>query len=349
MRILSAYFLLCIIMLSGTANAGEYAILFHRAKTDRDAKDYISRMNPIFAAATRVIEQTNRFLVIYGDLSTKEEADQVYRSFVNDKNFNWVEVIHVSDKGAEKASTHPEAPSFDKLSNTILSALPESVTNVDISNLYINRIIAPSSKKIKDIIIEKDSGVQVQIEGKNAFITFLKKQNPVTKEVLYQVTPVSIYAVIEPDIVYTIIATPKSIDSQIIELKYDQDHIKKNLAYFNGLPLEKKILKMIKSAITDKMPDSFTRKRVGQTLPIFKDLDIYHAKDVIAEGEGLILKEFVLALRKNPEHPEIRLTEKQFMIPELSTKPLGITLENFILNDQLTKTRLFIVERKDNI
>jgi len=312
----------------------------------KEANSYIGEMNPIFAAGSRVIEKDNRYLVVYGDLDTRDQAEKAYRTFVDDKNFNWVEIIKLNDKrNAISSMSLPKISNQEIVTDTTVFAMPESVTNVDISNLYINRIIAPAQKKIKDIIIEKDSGVQIKIEGRNAFITFLKKQNPVTKEVLHQVTPVSIYAVIEPDTVYTIIATPKPIESQIINLKGEKDQIKRNLAYFKGLPLEKRILKMIKTVMTDTVPDSFTEKRIGEVVPVFKDIDIYHAKDVIAEGEGLVLKEFVLALKKSSTNPEIRLTEKQFMIPELTRRPLGITLENFVLNDQSKKTRLFIVER----
>ena len=334
--------LLMIGLLCPSAFANEtYSILFHKAATYEAANDYARQMSLNKAMIFVQQRKNGEYWVMYGQMS-KEEADKTYQNLL--ATCDWIHVVQTNDTALEKPVTASRSKKIyrpaERPSDRVI-AYPETVTNTPISNTYINRIIAPHGRKIKDIVIEKESGVQIQIEGRNAFLTLLKKRDPLTNDTLYQTTPVSIYVVLEPDIVYTIIASPAQTSSKAIELKYDNEKISKNIALFQGMPLEKKVVNLIKSVMTDTMPDSFTKRAVGKEIKLYRNIELYHANNVIVEGEGLTLKEFIVAKRQN----SVTLHEKQFLVPELTQYPLGIALEDFQLNQQTTKTRLFIVEK----
>ena len=322
--------------------AGEpFSLLFHKAANYEAANAYAQQMTLDRSRVFVHQRKNGEYWVLYGQM-TKEEADQTYKSLV--QTCDWIHVVPTNDttpqrplsRMGSKKSVRP----FERPSDRII-AYPETVTSTTISNTYINRIIAPHGRKIKDVVIEKESGVQVQIEGRNAFLTLLKKRDPITNDTLYHTTPVSIYVVLEPDIVYTIIASPAQTSSKAIELKYDNEKISKNMALFQGMPLEKKVVNLIKSVMTNTIPDSFTKRAVGKEIKLYRNIELYHANNVIVEGEGLTLKEFVISKRQN----SVTLHEKQFLVPELTQYPLGIALEDFQLNPQRDKTRLYIVEK----
>jgi hypothetical protein len=66
---------------------------------------------------------------------------------------------------------------------------------------------------------------------------------------------------------------------------------------------------------------------------------------IVAEGEGLILKEYLVSLKQTADHDEIPVKEQHFLLPELTKKPIGITVEDLTLTKKQS-TRVFIVERK---
>lgn len=335
--------LLMIGLLCPSAFANEtYSILFHKAATYEAANAYEQQMTLNKSMIFIQQRKNGEYWVLYGKL-TKEEADQTCKSLI--ETCDWVHVVPTNAPQQPLTTSRPGSkktyrPAEERPSDRVV-AYPETVTTTTVSNTYINRIIAPYGRKIKDIVIEKESGVQVQIEGRNAFLTLLKKRDPITNDIVYQETPISVYVVLEPDIVYTIIASPRQTSSKAIELKYDNEKIAKNLALFQGMPLEKKVVNLIKSVMTNTIPDSFTRKKIGKEIKLYRNIDLYHANTVIVEGEGLILKELIVAKHA----ATVTLHEKQFLVPELTQYPLGIALENYQLNQQTTKTRLFIVEK----
>jgi hypothetical protein len=74
-------------------------------------------------------------------------------------------------------------------------------------------------------------------------------------------------------------------------------------------------------------------------------VNIYFNRLIIAEGEGLVLKEYIVSLKKTAPQDEIAIKEQHFLLPELTKKPIGITIEDFSLSKKQS-TRVFIVERK---
>jgi conjugal transfer pilus assembly protein TraK len=327
----------------------------------------------------RVYANEGMYNVIYGSFNTQAKAMEKAQA-LKKENYVWIEILNFDpsyciapdvlssipkkdlppresfvfpkrDFTKKKAAPKPkEQPQKQVQRNPIpqtstILAYPETVIKCNLSNRYINRIVAPGNKVIKDLIIQKGNGIQVKIEGKNGFITFLKKQDPLSKKIKLQTSPVEIYAVIEPDIIYTIIGQPKDIIAQTVELVWAKNEIEQNLKFFAGLPLEKKIVKMIKTTMAEEIPDSFSQKKIGKQIDILKSVNIYFNRLIIAEGEGLVLKEYIVSLKQTAEKDEIPIKEQHFLLPELTKKPIGITIEDFTLSKKQS-TRVFIVERK---
>lgn len=221
-------------------------------------------------------------------------------------------------------------------------AMPESVTRVDLSNTQINRIIAPSGHSIKDVIIQKGS-LQAKIDGRNAFVNFTKTLDAYTQETKSTSDPAEIYVVLETGTVYTLISNPKKISAQTVQLGGDDSKIKENLAMFDGMPLEKKAVLLTKTAISGEIPESFAQKKIGKRIDAISSLNLILNRIVTVEGENLILKEYYVSIKGEERATE--LNEKTFLLPSLTQKTIGITLENAnLVKGQVI--RLFIVERR---
>jgi len=225
-----------------------------------------------------------------------------------------------------------------------MSVLPEVTTKVLLSNRDVNRVTCMSGP-IKDIIFSKEKGITVKTDGTNAFVKFLITRDPATGNLVYTKIPSEFYVVCGSDsTVYTLIAAPRDIPAQAVSLISYKKEIKKNLSLFEGIPFEKKVLLLVKDTYRDMIPDSFTVKSLNRPFNIFRDIDISLKRQVIADGEGLDVKEYVLALKPQSTKETMRLKEKFFLLPELARNPIGIALEHMTLQKG-RPVRLFIVER----
>ena len=225
-----------------------------------------------------------------------------------------------------------------------IAVLPEVTTKVLLSNRDVNRLTCMSGP-IRDIIYSKEKGITVKTNGNNAFVKFLISKDPATGNLIYTKIPSEFYVVCGNDsAVYTLIAVPKDIPARAVKLISKKKDIKKNLSLFEGIPFEKKVLLLVKDVYRDQIPESFTVKSLNRPFNIFRDIDVSLKQQVIADGEGLDVKEYVLTLKPQSMKEKIRLKEKFFLLPELARNPIGIALENLTLKKG-HPARLFIVER----
>lgn len=224
--------------------------------------------------------------------------------------------------------------------------LPEITTKVILSSTDINRVTC-NDGPIKDVVYSKEKGLSVKINDSNAFIKFLvtKKHAGGRDELVYPHKPVEIYFICGSDAaVYTVIGVPEKVPAQNIRLVSKKKQIKKNLSLFEGIPFEKKVLMITKCAFQDEIPDSFTVKAANNQKYLFRDLNIFLKRTIIAEGEGIELKEYLISLKPGCSKEKIILEEKHFLLPELVKNPIGITLEKTAISKGETG-RLFIVEK----
>jgi len=221
----------------------------------------------------------------------------------------------------------------------LVVVFPEHTTKLNMSSTDVNRFVCPGP--IKDVVFSQDKGIKIKISGDNAFVKYqaLKKG----QEVQFSTTPSEFYVICDGE-VYSMIGLPKKIPAQTIRLSSgEKKKIEKNLSIFDGLPLEKKILKLIKQAYTGDLPESYTVRPVGKQVNIFDQLWVTAKRDIEVEGEGLGVREYLVSLKDG--QPEWRLSERDFLNPRLTHSPLAVGIEEPLLKTG-DITRVFIVERR---
>jgi len=242
---------------------------------------------------------------------------------------------------------------YDRIENeskpipgNIVDVYPEVSTLVYLSNSDVNRFKC-SNGEVKDVIFSQEKGVKVQINGNSAFVKYLIGQNQMTQKKSYADVPTDFHVVCGDDSIYTIVGVPKTIPPQTIQLVNTKDKIKDNIELFSGSSIENKIGKFIHYAFNDEYPATFDVSKVDKHLDLFEKIDLYYLKKISIAGEGVTLKEFVLSLRPQySKEKEIIITEKHFLLSEITKEPFAIALEPTPLVGT-NKVRLFIIEKSN--
>ena len=250
-------------------------------------------------------------------------------------------VLLASDSTAQDP---PRARAAHVLPNTSVHVMQEVPTKVTLSNRDINRITCPDGALVKDVVYSAEKGVSVKIEGSNAFVKFLVVKDAITGKEKSRTDPVEFYVVCQDNQIFTLIGTPQKIPAQHIQLVSKADRVNKNLSLFEGIPFEKKVIMVTQKVYTDDIPDSFTVKTVNQPVRVFKVINVVLNRVVIAEGEGIRLKEYILSLKESFKDDSIQLAEKSFLVAELTENPVAIALETHTLRAKAPR-RLFVLER----
>ncbi|MFZ5571298.1 MAG: TraK domain-containing protein [Thermodesulfobacteriota bacterium] len=262
------------------------------------------------------------------------------------------EAVHLRPAPAAYDSNDQTGKSTDRatvLSNSSVKILPGISTQVYLSNLDINRITCMGDRPVKDVIFSTEKGVTVKINGANAFVKLQLRPDDLASKPEVIREPVELYVVCgNGKDVYTLIGIPRKIPAQWVQLTSKDGDIQKNLSLFAGRDFEKKILTLVKQAVTEDFPDSYTMRTMARPIQIkgLEWLDITYRRLVRVDGEGFQLKEYGLTLSKNQETTQRRVLEKQFLVPQLAENPLAVTLDSLILTKD-RPTRLFIIERAD--
>ena len=218
--------------------------------------------------------------------------------------------------------------------------LPEVTTKVRLSNTDVNRLVCPDG--IKDVVFSQEKGVKVKITDGNAFLKFqvIKKG----EEMIYTEVPSEFYVVCGGDI-YSLVGMPQRVPAQTIRLSSGKKQkIQQNLSLFNGMPLEKKILTLIRQTYTDQLPESYEVRVVNRQINLFPALWMSFTREIVVEGEGLAVREYRVSLKSGTE--PVRLTEQEFLRSELTSQPLAVAVDELLLSDG-SHSRVFVVERRD--
>lgn len=221
---------------------------------------------------------------------------------------------------------------------------PEAPTPVVVSSSDINRISC--SEQILDALSSSEKGAIIKIVGKDAFLKFNILKSFEGK-IRYVTTPTEIFIVCG-DSTYNLVAYPEKVPSKTIRLgSGTKNRIKANQSIFASLPFEKKIMRAIKDAYTEEMPDSYQVTMVNQPVGSYREFSIFQRRFIRIEGEGLTIHEFELILK--PGLSEFKLNDKLFLSKLYGSNIVAICPEKLILYPGET-TRLFILEqRTENI
>jgi len=216
--------------------------------------------------------------------------------------------------------------------------LPEITTKIELSRSDINRIHC-SQGQIGDVLFSEEKGIEVKIHGQDAFLKFTVRHTDDGKQ--YKADPAELYVVCGDDM-YMIIAEPREIPAVTIRLSSSlRNRITKARDFFAGLAFEEKNMKLIKHAYTDTLPDYYRVTMVAEDIGIFKEVRLMLIKTVRVEGEGIVLKEFVL---RNETGHDLHIQEEDFLRKELTENARALSLDPHELKGG-EKGRLFIVER----
>ncbi|MRR37303.1 hypothetical protein EG829_22145 [bacterium] len=219
----------------------------------------------------------------------------------------------------------------------VRTVIPEVSTAVTLSNSDINRITC--HEEIKDVVFSREKGLSVKTVGKDAFVKFLITRKD--EKEIYSSTPSELFVVCGEN-VYNLIALPKRVPSQTVRLSPGAEKIRENRRMYGELPFEKKILAVIRSVYINEIPDGFTTVTVNTKSSLFRDLEVTHVRTHRVEGEGLLVKELLLAVKKPGE--ALKITEKDFLRPAIAAKPVAIALDRHELR-QGDSGRLIVVEQ----
>lgn len=226
-----------------------------------------------------------------------------------------------------------------------LVVLPEVTREIKLSASDVNRFVCTSGE-INDVpISSEEKGVIIHYSGRDAFVKF-KVMKRSDGKLGYSTTPTEIFIVCGGS-TYSVIAHPSRIRSRTVRLGTGtEDRVEKNQALYAGLPFEKRVMRLIKEAYTDNLPDSYTIAERNFVDNTWRSISIVLKREVEVDGEGLRLKEYHISPR--PGHKgTINLSEKMFLRKEFALNPLGVSIDKHKL-EQSDIAKLFIVEQKSD-
>ena len=220
-----------------------------------------------------------------------------------------------------------------------LTAPPEVPTAIELSNRDINRIVCPG--RINDLIFSEEKGLTGHFADNNAFIKFKIEQ--LGDERSYAEDPSEIFVVCD-NTVYTLIATPKEIASVTLRLSASlQKTLNANIFAFNELPLEKRVLQIIREAYSRTYQSGYRITEAADEIFLSPELRLTLTKIVNVDGVGLRLKEFTVA---STARDELTIEEKYFLHPQISESLLAVAVDHHTLEPG-ESTRVFVVEQKE--
>ncbi|MBF0121635.1 MAG: type-F conjugative transfer system secretin TraK [Desulfobacterales bacterium] len=236
----------------------------------------------------------------------------------------------------------------EMLTNTVVKVYPDITTRLDLSTLDINRCTCMDGSPVKDVVRSSEKGITAQVNGNNVFIKFQIQQNQITQDTKYSETPTDLY-ILCGETIYPIIAIPKKIPAQWVQLMSNKSKIEKTVSSFKGLSYEEKIVTIMKEAYSNMLSDNYTKQKVEQkfTIHSMNFLEIVLKQIINIDGEGMILKEFFIKVKPDAKSSIAKVTEKNFITPDISQKPLAITLDSLVITKN-KPTRLWIIEKNFN-
>jgi hypothetical protein len=144
---------------------------------------------------------------------------------------------------------------------------------------------------------------------------------------------------------------PRDVPAQTVRLYDNRDKVRQNLALFKGMAVEAKALSIMRQAYRGEYPDSYeVIDDPGRIVPLKGDakFTIHTRRTVEIEGEGFRLREYAVTLAPTNLENRITVDERDFLLPELTTRPVAIMVDPLSVKKGVP-TRLFIIERRSSI
>lgn len=225
------------------------------------------------------------------------------------------------------------------LANNVIQA--EIPTSVKLSNRDINRIVCPGP--MTDLIFSQEKAMTGHFSGNNGFIKF--KIEDAGNEYIYADTQSELFVVCN-NTVYTLLVTPADIPSATLRLASPNgDSLKKNIAHYQKMPLEKQALLLIREAYHDDYPTSYRISESTKRVSLSPDLEVQLLQVVDVDGVGLRLKKYMV---KSLSESVVDVSEQLFLSSAISQSILAVAVDNHTLKPHQS-TMVFVVDQKERV
>ena len=207
----------------------------------------------------------------------------------------------------------------------------EGYKYVEVSKKDINRIVCPV--KISGVVYSKEKLIQVQVEGKNAYVKFLPVQ--VGEKLVYKDHPRELYVECGGK-VFSLILIPKDIHAKTIVLKVPLKDVKR-ASKFEAGEYYKVLTKLISYAYRETPPPGYEVKEVNKHYKSFKEGELRILK--VYEGVSFSVLELEFVAKER-----VYLNPAVF-VPYFK-KPVAVSVVKPSL-EKGERTRVFVVVRRD--
>ncbi len=219
--------------------------------------------------------------------------------------------------------------------------IPQIVEDKDyqavvISLKDVSRIVCFTD--ISRVIYSKEKNLEIKTVGKNAFVKNLPKEysDPLTGLVShdYDSRPKEVYVVCGEN-TFSLLLIPKDIPANTIYLKSPYFGKEKAINYEKSNDYENMILKLIKSAYFEDIPEGYEIEDIDKLFKEYQEIRLLHRRNY--KGMIFEVQEYIVIAKKEININEITLLEV------ISPKnPIAISIVTPLLknNDQ---SRVFIV------
>ncbi len=199
-----------------------------------------------------------------------------------------------------------------------VSVSAEQTTHVVVSSRNVNRITC--DVPIQDVIWSKEQPVEVSTNGRHLFAKFLIRRTDQGEHLAE--TSVDLHVVCD-DAMYTLLLQPRDVDTVTVQLGDPAvKAARASLAEWSAMPLEQRITRLTRAVFLDELPATARETSPPEIPDLWAETEISDVRRVRLPGVGLAAIDFRLT-----SDTAVTLHEEDFVLPELGTDILAVTVE----------------------
>ena len=239
-----------------------------------------------------------------------------------------------------------------RVASTPVEVHPEKTVWIRLSNRDVNRVVCTTGD-IESVHYSIEKGIEVSVEGNQAFIKFRVLTNPQDPlgEVKYVTVPSEFFVVCGGE-TYGFIARPGNIPARTVYLVSPGAKIERVLDTFRRSDIDRALVAIVKPVFRDEIPPAWERVRKFDPArmrlllpgPLKEDVpvNVVEAERYLIPGLPVMVRVFAI---KNPDRKNlIQVNERIFLDGLIVTNPVCISILDHSLPPGVA-TRAVVVER----
>ncbi len=239
-----------------------------------------------------------------------------------------------------------------RVASTPVEVHPEKTVWISLSNRDVNRVVCTTGD-IESVHYSTEKGIEVSVEGNQAFIKFRVLTNPQDPlgEVKYVTVPSEFFVVCGGE-TYGFIARPRNIPARTVYLVSSGARIKEVLDTFRRSDIDRALVAIVKPVFRDEIPPAWERVRKFDPArmrlllpgPLKEDIsvNVVEAERYLIPGLPVMVRVFAI---KNPDEKNIvQVNERIFLDGLIVTNPVAVSILDHTLPPGVA-TRAVVVER----